>query len=388
MFSYLACIKPLVNDSVYASGIKLYLEGKVIDTKDMSLPHWKTCKVHGNNESLHVTFPEIHNLIPTQSEQIQTNALKHHAQCTCPYFVEYGTCKHIVAICCQYDDTLGKKIQKQPSKTEAVRIDSTMNSLIDTMFAVEGQKTSRKWINQIDQYMTRLNSEDCFWFDEIVRNVAGNPSDYTGFIVDFQSYIDTHIQTFEYEAKIVELIKHSLYFGEKLWWDFWLPILPKLSQEAQLKIWVSSWKLYLAGVFNMWKQDFLYQLRENDLEFNHTILEKLQHDFRDKSEFWTRFVIEAQITGWIEENFEKLDPLNLLKIVQHVSDKQESIEEAIYKHIRVWSDFLTTGSYDQIIEVFQAWKDTLGQTDIYQDAQNYIKLHHPKKKSLLGKIGL
>jgi hypothetical protein len=384
MINYLTSIKPLVSDSVFATGIKLYLEGSILDTKDTILPGWKACSVHGSQHNYRVLFPIIHELVPESTVEIASNIIRDHATCNCPYFSEYATCKHLVAICAFLDDQNGKKVEKKTTKKDIHKIDS----LIDTMFEVESQKKTRKWMHQVEKYVSIMSPEDCFWFDEIVRDVAKSPTDHGHFIDDFRDFSLRNISTFEHEKKIVELIKHSIYFGEKYWWDFWYPIVPKLSKEAQVKVWVAIWKLYLAGVLSLWKDEFLYQLRDCNSDLKQSILSTLQKDFVTKAEFWTQFVIEAQISTWLEENFDKLDPVNLLKIVSYLPDKQEVIEEAVFNHVKIWADFITTGNYDQIIDVFHQWKKMLGTTDMYMTAQEYIKTHHPKKKSLLKKIGL
>ena len=98
MVSYLDSVRKLVDKSIYGRGLKTFLEGGVISFTDLTIDSWRKYQVKDTNTEV-VVIPLLHLVLSIQKWEQAENALKESAFCSCLYFKEFGTCKHIVAVC-------------------------------------------------------------------------------------------------------------------------------------------------------------------------------------------------------------------------------------------------------------------------------------------------
>ena len=88
------------NDTLNNKGKKLYLDGKVLSSKDYIIPHWKSYGVTDNSQIYEVIAPTIH-LIDAEYEDMNYFKLAH---CNCEYYSHMGYCHHICAVLASLDN--------------------------------------------------------------------------------------------------------------------------------------------------------------------------------------------------------------------------------------------------------------------------------------------
>jgi SWIM zinc finger len=383
MFSYLGAVQKLIGREIYGRGIKYYLEGRVTKFDDLALDFWRSYTVTENHEDVNIKIPLLHLALSQSRYPTADLALSQVVSCTCNYFQEYGVCKHIVAVCASIEQEFGlnKKLIVQNSDTG-----KKVDSLLETIFEAETDKKSRRWQSQIESYIYSSSSGDPHWFDEAISEVSNNQDQYQEFLTGFRGIILEALKTWEAELRIINLIKQSLYFGGRFWWRFWQEFLDRLEDSNKLKLWTSIWKMYIVGAFKDFQEEFLMELRRLEDSTKQDILEALKKEFQGQNKVWVTFAIESHYKLWLMANLDIFDPLNLLKLYFILPEDQDDIERRVYNQVKVWSDFLQSGNYAELVATMKKWENSVGRTDYYEMALKYVKDNHSKKKKLMNEL--
>src|SRR6476469_3860675 len=113
MLSYLDTAKQVVDEAVYARGIRLYLEGRVGRHQDMLLDFWREYGMNEDHNRYVVRLPLLHLALNSSKWDRASQVLKEHASCECAYYQEYGLCKHVVAVCASLEKEFGIKAESK-----------------------------------------------------------------------------------------------------------------------------------------------------------------------------------------------------------------------------------------------------------------------------------
>jgi hypothetical protein len=71
-------------------------------------------------------------------------------------------------------------------------------------------------------------------------------------------------------------------------------------------------------------------------------------------------------------------------VAREYPDRREEIERRLSQQIRIWSDFLQPGEYDELVGLLKQWRQDLGRSDYLEETLQYIRQNHPKKTKLIG----
>jgi hypothetical protein len=380
-FSYLDSVKPLVSSSVYNRGLKYFLDGEVVGHEDLTLDYWREYRVLGTNEYF-IKTPLIHLALAKNKFKDASKVVQDNVSCTCGYFSQYGVCKHIVAVFAHLDQefNLKTKATKQTIQKKQEK------ELLDSIFSSEIKRQIRNFEAGFDNYLVTSRNFQYHWLEEFVVAVNNDCANYVEFLEDFSGQIQRLIGKWENELKILNLIPKSLIYGNKIWWDFWSKFFPMLEERNRLNLYLEIWQLRilnLTGGFTDQIDDLFQHLTDSQKRY---ILTKLQEKFQTNKDVWLDFAFVSRFWTWFEENLNDLDPIVLIRLAQVWSEKSEEIEIQILNQVKIWSDFLQAGDYDEIIRTFQTWQLELGRSDYFEQAIEYYKQNHPKKRGFLKKL--
>jgi hypothetical protein len=76
----------------------------------------------------------------------------------------------------------------------------------------------------------------------------------------------------------------------------------------------------------------------------------------------------------------------LLKIASLYPDYQDIIEVKISNQLKVWSDFLTNGQYQETLTVIAQWYIIAGRSEKLVETIDYIRAQHAKKRNLIKEL--
>lgn len=378
LLSYLQAVQTLVAPSIYNRGLRFYLEGRVGSYREMDLDFWREYKLL-DQETYLVRLPQLHLALSRHKWDKATEVLKQHASCECEYFREFQVCKHIVAVCAALEQEAGPKTQTKIPQTE-------VDSLLDKVFAVEMDRKSRVWAEKSDNFFARPNMDTRGWLEDMAHTVAKNPTLYSELFTHLRNLAVAAQRDYEQEKRLSGFISEILRSGFSIWWQFWQDTLGSLEPTYLKEILLDLWRRYQAGVqleFLDQFQAYLQKLPTND---KHWILDKLRQHYDTERRVWVEFVFAAQMYDWLLGNLSDLDPNTLVRAALLMPEQREDIEQRLLHQVKIWVDFLQSGDYDPLVQVFHAWRDRLGQSTFYDEAVKYARLIHPKKKKLLRQI--
>jgi uncharacterized Zn finger protein len=374
MLSYLEASKNLVPIEIYQRGIKYYLEGNVLGFEDLILDYWRLYKVKGKN-TYEIKIPILHLTINPDKFNKADIALEQSSSCDCPYFIEYGLCKHIVAVCASLEKEFNDPQKKLNQKT-----------VLDSIFEASEKKIKQEFLSKLDIFMNSSKSQNLTWLEKFIIE-SKNKENYKEFLSDLQPKFINYLDTFEHEQKMMQILPISMQFGGFSWWQVWKSVITKFLPQNQVKIYISLWRMNLANLFLDFKADFIDNIRNLEENIKLEIIFKLKEDFSNLPEYYISFGIKSQCSTWLKSNLEFFDPLKLLEIVEFKSDWQDEIERLIFRQIQIWSDFLTSNSdYREILETIDKWQKVLGRSDLFEDAIKYLKQNHNKKRRFLSQL--
>jgi hypothetical protein len=379
MLSYLDAVKKTCPLEIYNRGLKAYLEGKVLTQTEMVLDFWRSYKVE-DRDIYTVQMPLLHLALSPEKENQADKAILQSASCDCAYFNEFGICKHIVAVCASLENEFNINLKKQKrQKTYSSSV------VFDSILEVDTEKKIRKFLISFEDFL-EIGYKDTSFLENFILEIK-NDAKYPEVLNKLKNFILEKIEYYEYEKKLLRLVKPTLILDSKNWWPIWHKVQTKFSSNNQIKFFDQVWKSYLAGNLNNIKKELETTLKNLKEKEKLQVFEFLQKEYQDTPENWLDFVLLAGMENWVEENLNLLDPIFLLKIIQTFPDIREKTEIHLLEQVKLWSDFLETGqNYAEISEVFSIWQNKLGGSSYCQEAIDYIKQNHPKKKKLLKQI--
>lgn len=383
IFSYKKAIQDVVESAIFARGVRDFLEGKVLSHEDLILDYWRLYKVLGKYE-YDIKFPLIHFALTKSKFDLAGEALLQSAICTCENFIQSGYCRHLVAVCSSLDDEFNLD-WKQKSD-----INSTHSkSILDTIFEVENSKLFREFENKMDVYILQGKIKDNGWVEKYALNVAQNQSEFEIYLQSYTKKIQNYLENWDWEKRLVGLIPRFLMFGKKLWWDFFSTYFSQINLELSYELYAQIWELHTLKFSGEYQKDWLEFIKNLDDTGKQAVLDILQQKFKLNRQIWLDFAIFSGYQTWIKANLDYLDPLTLLKLASQNTDISDEIEIHLAKQIKVWSDFVTGGDqneYQEIIQVFHKWEETIGRTENFERTLEYVKAGNPKKRKLLKSL--
>lgn len=384
MFSYIRVIESLVDPGVYTRGIKYYLEGRVVSKKDLTLDYWRLYEVVGN-QSYFVKIPLLHLALSRDKFDHAEIALMETVSCDCPYFLEHGVCKHIVAVCASLEEEFF-----QPSHHKNIKKNKTEDEILDNIFRVEEGRKQQSFIQNLEyclekdcsnEMITMRLSDFLEYFDRKRLSVEG-------WLEVADSVIKDNLKQYEAEKRVVRIITNYYLFsiGGLPWWCFWKEYLSYLSLKSQENLWLKLWKLLDLGLNSEIGEELRKEIKKLDTSNKRNILEELQIELPENKETWVEFCFQAEYPDWIAENLDELDPFYLLQAATLLPEKSEVIEIRLRNQVKIGIDFLRTGDYKELLDILKTWKENLGRSSYFEEVIQYIKTSHPKKKKLLKEI--
>ena len=399
MFSYLAAVQEVIDEGIYARGIKAYLEGKVVSQQDLTLDYWRLYEVVGLHENNSVKIPLLHVALSQKKWNLAGKALQELASCTCEYSQEYGMCKHIVAVCAKLEQEWNPAITK-PTKTSSNQVDS----ILDSLFAVEQEKTEREVVTALNYVLTvgnitlaELSTKlipFARWLSQLTIRTgndwnAKNFDEHTGFILQkIDELITTLVGDYTEEKRLVRIISSATLVeaGGVNWFSFWQQYIKKLDPQRKTETYTGLWKAHLIGATKYIQPEFsaLYsQLAEEEKK---NLLEIFQKEYHLQRQYWLEFVFFAKISHWVVEHAKELDPHYLIMAMEFFPEYREEWEIELEQYFRTWTDFLPTGEYHEFATMLKKWR-SFGNSEYLKQAFDYVKTVHRKKRSLIKMIG-
>ena len=386
MLSYLEAIKPLVNPEIYQRGLKLYLEGKVLGYSELLLDYWRRYQVQGKNRVYTVDIPLIHLALDKSKHAQAGEALRQVVRSDSPYFLEYGLCANVVAVCAALDQEFKLNTTTDKPVSQLVKL-----NLWDNILAVETTKKQREWLQAFEFCLVARGPKQRRYY-QILQQYFPDlflPNPANSFVDQISEMIQSVIGDYAKEKSLREIFvdPYFLATGGLVWWRLFCPYLDKLDPDNRLQLHLDLWQNQLAGntsSFELELQTYFVQLPEPQKDL---VLQQLQVQFGDQQpQVWLEFAFWCQHTSWLWQQVDNLDSRYLIRLAQLVPDHRELIEQKMVKQLKVWSDFLPTGDYQELVSVLVDWKAKLGYSDYLAEVIKYIQENHPKKAKLIREI--
>jgi hypothetical protein len=309
VFSYLETVQSLVPATIYQRGIKYYMEGNVVGFENMILNYWREYKVVGSDVYL-IKIPVLHLALDKQKFFQAAKALDEAVSCVCPYFLEYGVCKHVVAVCAALDNEFNINLQK--AKTKILKKDS--ENVLDKIFEAEQTRNIREFEDNLELYLESNRTPSFEWLERFTYSVNSDPQAYKTFLGGLHRLVEKCIRDYDKEKKIAIMIPRTLLFGHKIWWDFWQKHIQQVSFERKVDIWAEIWEQRSLDLSNQFGKDIDLAVSEFDHELKQKILFKLQNKFQYNKKIWLNFALKSAYWNWFEENLLNLDPQTLIQV--------------------------------------------------------------------------
>jgi hypothetical protein len=366
-----------VDSAVYNRGIRLYLDGAVGNPRSMLLDNWREYTVVDNaNKSYLVKIPLLHLTMSVTKISKASEALLEVASCECVFFGKYNYCKHLVAVCASLD--------KEFNFFEIPNIQSEVD-ILDNIFSAQKLKQHRKWLEVIDTLLTR-DTENYFYLDKISQALKAEPDQHSDFLNELHRLLQPIMGNYSSEKRLVKIIQESILIGQGVWLDFWNEYFSKFDEYNQVNLFFGLWKIFWLNQKSGFGKKLESVFSSASKKVKKGVLEKLKEEFHLDNRVWLEYCFSAKYFDWFNENLNFLDPLTLIRFAQIYPDKVEQVEILVFKQIKIWSDYLQTGEYEMVIDVFKNWAKRLGKSDLYVDALNYFRNQHPRKKKLLNQL--
>ena len=413
--SYSEAAKSKTSEAVYARGIKYYLYQKIKSKQDLLLPFWRIYEVKGEHQNYFVRFPIIHRLAEITSLAELADALEMHSSCDCPYSIDYGICKHIVAVCSDVDNEFFNPKKEFKLKSDAKEIAKLQNgNILENIFGIELAKKQTEFLNYLfkpntPSYLTRemaieiekemqpnleqfQNTIKIKGFNEGVKieiqNILENPKKYV-LIKKILQVVEPKLGFYKEEKDVFILLEKVVYFWQNASFLYLLIFwLPKISPVNSSKMIYLLFKLSFTILSNSrWAKTFVEYLGGGDLaiEVIQEVIESLEHDFGRDAPITAGFALQANYTLWLEKNLETLQNQALLEVIKALPDAHEKIDQILRDRAIAWVDYLPTNtqSYTELSTFLHTWATNLGSSEYLDDVLIHIKQVHLKKKALL-----
>jgi SWIM zinc finger len=401
MFSYTQIAKDLVETDISNLGIRLYLDGSVGTIEKLLIDNWRIYNVKDSLKVYRVTMPVLHLVLSRNKFNDAVEAILQSTNCTCSYFHEFGACKHVVAVCQsmqkEFLEVEGKGQLTKKRDLEAV------GNVLGNIFDVEQKSKFRKLHELFETYFAKSEVKSIYWFEQFVHEVKktkgkvkmnngsifssidfGDPNiDYTPFLVELKSIFQNKLRDYDQEKKVYYLMTVSLQAGGRFWWEFWQDLIPGFSQRQQLRLWSEVYRWKMSRITLDYNDLITAKLVSMDDAEKKLILEKLQQDYENNLRLWLDFVLTSRYEQFLVDNLDKFDPELLIDIAYILPEKLEVIEVRIMNQVKIWSDFMKAGEYQEIVHLLSKWVK-LGRSDYFWETMKYIQNQHKKKPKLMS----
>ncbi len=374
MLSYQNLVKSLVDEAIYKRGLKIYLEGFVSTPRNMILDNWRLYSVRDVHDVYFVKTPVLHLALASDKFDLAGSSVEESVSCSCSYFLEYGICKHIVAVFADLDNEFSKSYSQNEASTE---------NLMEAIFASDTVKKHRKWLETIDQLLSR-DTTNYYYLDEISRTLKNQEDIHQPFFKELAKIIEGVIGDYSREKRLVRIISESILVNRDSWLDFWREYFTAIDVDNQIRLYISLWKIYWVTSKN--KEEFLEVFISPDQCIKENVFNELHGEFIEDKMVWIEYAFASRYYDWLIDNMDRLDPKLLIRIAEIFPEKREEIEIKIMNQIKQWSDFLPSGDYEMVVDVFKTWSQKLGKSDYYMDSINYFRANHRLKKKLLSQL--
>jgi len=387
MISYLEAIKPLVNPEIYNRGLKLYLEGRVLGYSELLLDYWRRYQVQGKHQVYTVDIPLIHLALDKSKHSQAGEALQQVVRSDSAYFLEFGLlCANVVAVCAALDQEFG--LNSTPNKPA---LKPASLNLWDNLLVVEISKKQREWLQALEFCLLSGGLKQKRYYQLLQQYFPDLfvPSPQPGLFKEVQDLIKTVVGDYSKEKNLRQIFTDPYFLatGGLVWWQLFAPYLSQLDPHNQLLIYLDLWQNRLAGnttEFESELQNYFINLSSQQKE---QILQELQTQFGSKQpQVWLEFAFWCQHTSWLWQQVDSLDSRYLIRLAQLLPDHRELIEQKMVKQLKIWSDFLPVGDYQELVSVLSEWKAQLGRSDYLQEVIGYIQANHPKKTKLIREV--
>jgi hypothetical protein len=386
-YSYLKSIQEGSNPVVYQRGLRYYLDGRVGKYVLLALPFWREYAVHGSHE-YRVRAPLVHLLLPTGSVLERNAAFDEFCVCTCEYFADTGTCKHVVAVAAALD----KEFLTTPIAAE--QVSESIGASLDKIFAVEQSKKQQKWYQECEYYLTLPSESDPQHL--VLRNLQytvldafANPRVQTEFLSRLSRLVSESFSIWERQRKMMMLLSSERFWliGQGAWWRFWRPFLHSFDHPFFEKITARLFVISRTNghVFAEFYDEFTAFLAEASTDQKRVVMEQLLEEGESMA---TRieYALSAEHHEFLLEHLDDMNPDFLFATVKILPDEQEKIEYILANQLRTWTDFLDRSLYDDLVKTVSQWRQIIGETPVLEQVLSYIAEHHKKKRRLLSRL--
>lgn len=382
MFSYLNTIQPLVDETIFNRGQRLYLEGRVSRPRDLVLDYWREYTVDDTKDQFRVRIPLLHLALSRSKFTQAGEALAESVSCECEYFRDFGLCKHLVAVCSHLEQEFGLGMK---SKKQSL-YNSVADQVLDSIFTAERDKLVREFQTHLEDYLNSSGRSSFQWVQDFAQTFNQQPEEYLEFFENITDYLKENIKTYEKEKRILKLLEYVAVYNSIPWWNLIAELIVEMHPKSRLELTLNLWPIYSSGVMSNYQKEFEHYLNSLSQEEKDHILEGLIKSRQTDQEYWLKFIFVSQNILWIQENYEYLDPENLIKAATFIPDQQEELTIILAKKMRIWSEFLPVGEYEEIISIIDSWQKNLGRGDIFEDTIKYIIEVNKKRRGLVKKI--
>ncbi len=389
LLNYLEIVKKISDPEVYALGQKLYLKGHIVSKKDLVLDYWRMYEIVDNQRIYTVKIPILHLALSPEKYDQAEEALLQSVWCDYEMVEENLVSQYVVAVCLDLQNEF-------VPKTKKVDVQKNVNSILDSVLEVENNKKQREFLSNLEYFLNGDNPENSkfiykigdFLKDNSSEDLNKNSNKNLELKNKIEEIIEKVLGDYTAEKRFVSLMTDSYIFNSsgKNWWIFWSKYFSKMDDQNKINLWTKLWRFYLLDFTEGFENEFLNIIQKEDDCIKQKIFENLKDFFKENREVPIIFIFQSKYLTWIEKNLDSLDSKYLLKSVLLLPEKSEEIEIKILNQMKVRSDFLIAGDYEDILEDFKNWKKNLGRTVFLEEAVKYFRQNHPKKRSLLNKL--
>ncbi len=379
--NYLQLIDNLCPKDIICLGQKVYLDGMILDKKDIGIANFREYRVKEGSVNYSVQTPLWHLVLTTNdSEKIQELVSK-FSYCDCAYYDQVGFCKHLVAV---FESINNEFFSNEKIKQAITPKKDIINSenLIQNLFDFDRNKWQQQSLIKLEQYFTK-SSNSLAWWEFIVLEIKKQK--LTEFKNTIVKILESKLKIYENEKKVIPLLNQSLILDFDSWFENTQSISDKLTERNYYQFWSQTWRV-LNGISS--NKDLknnsvlnIY-LSQKDDQFKSNILELLKENYQESPQLWLQFVMDSRYEDFIIKNIDSYDPELLLKIIEILPENREKIEQKLAYKVRIWIDFLMSGDYGELQTFLNNWK-ILGKSYYFEKTLEYIKANHSKKRSLI-----
>jgi hypothetical protein len=376
-------------------GQKLYLTGAIIAQNDLGIQNWREYKIKENNQDYIVQIPLWH-MVLTSNDPIQIKELvSRYTVCECGYYDQVGYCRHITAVFCSLEsEFIGfQKAKTAVQNSHKADIISTDN-FIDNLFDFQKNKWEQQSLQKIELFFNK-NSNSTSWIESIILEIKKTKN------IKFQKTVvkimESKCREYESEKKVIIIMEKALVMDFEGWFEIIIALSSNLTTRNYYKFWGGVWRLSSQGIWggepghkvvknknsnSNSKQTLNIFLGQQSLEFKSKILEWLKENYENSPQLWLQFLIDSKYEEILLQSLNAYDPELMLDIIEILPEQRELIEQKILQKVKVWLDFLITGDYGELQLFLNKWR-ILGRSYYFEKIIEYIKLNHPKKRSLI-----